>query len=53
MQMIGGVCGEIGRRTDEAIIVDFNDKWDIFTKWLNPKWLVDEDIVAKGPDTRI
>ena len=53
MQMIGrGMRGTLAGGTDEAIIVDFNDKWDTFNKWLNPKWLVDEDIVAKGPDTR-
>lgn len=53
MQMIGrGMRGTLAGGTDEAIIVDFNDKWDTFNKWLNPKWLVDEDIVAEGPGTR-
>lgn len=40
MQMIGrGMRGKLANGTEEVNIVDFCDKWDIFNKWLNPKWV--------------
>jgi superfamily II DNA or RNA helicase len=41
MQMIGrGMRGNSAGGTENVNIVDFCDKWDVFTKWLNPKWLI-------------
>ncbi|MGH4139460.1 DEAD/DEAH box helicase family protein [Clostridium sp.] len=42
MQMIGrGMRGKSAGGTEKVNIVDFCDKWDVFTKWLNPQWLID------------
>lgn len=44
MQMIGrGMRGVNAGGTEYVNIVDFCDKWDIFNKWLNPKWIFDEE----------
>ncbi len=41
MQMIGrGMRGKFAGGTDDINIVDFNDTWDTFNKWLNPKWVM-------------
>lgn len=46
VQMVGrGLRGKFSGGTEEAIIVDFCDKWDTFNKWINPEWLFD----TKGP----
>ena len=51
MQMIGrAMRGRNAGGTEKANIVDFNDKWDTFNKWLNPKWLIESecgDIIDK------
>ena len=46
MQMIGrGMRGpKADRGTETVNIVDFHDKWTVFQRWLNPKWVID-----KGP----
>jgi len=44
MQMIGrGMRGKSAGGTEKVNIVDFNDKWDTFNKWLNPKWLIENE----------
>ena len=41
MQMIGrGMRGKQAQGTESVNIVDFNDSWNIFNKWLNPEWLI-------------
>jgi len=41
MQMIGrGMRGVGTGGTEQAYIVDFNDKWDTFVKWLTPKFVL-------------
>lgn len=48
MQMIGrGMRGKLAGGTDTVIIVDFCDKWDTFNKWLNPKWMMEEDTIEE------
>ena len=43
MQMIGrGMRGIQAGGTEKVNLVDFNDKWTVFNKWLNPKWLFAE-----------
>lgn len=45
MQMIGrGMRGIYAGGTENVNIVDFHDKWSVFNKWLNPKWLIDEEV---------
>ena len=40
MQMIGrGMRGVQAGGTETVNLVDFNDKWQVFNKWLNPRWL--------------
>lgn len=40
MQMIGrGMRGVQARGTEKVNLVDFNDRWHVFNKWLNPQWL--------------
>lgn len=40
MQMIGrGMRGSYAGGTEKVNIVDFNDKWEVFNKWLNPEWI--------------
>ena len=40
MQMIGrGMRGSFAGGTEKVNIVDFNDKWEVFNKWLNPEWI--------------
>jgi superfamily II DNA or RNA helicase len=46
MQMIGrGMRGVSAGGTETVNIVDFHDKWEIFNKWLNPEWIINEEIV--------
>lgn len=46
MQMIGrGMRGKYSGGTDKVTIVDFNDKWETFNKWLNPQWIIGAAIV--------
>lgn len=52
MQMIGrGMRGIYAGGTEKVNLVDFNDKWTVFNKWLNPKWLFpdmhEDDIVEE------
>ena len=43
MQMIGrGMRGKESGGTENVYIVDFHDKWNVFNKWLNPKWYFGE-----------
>ena len=45
IQMIGrGMRGVAAKGTEICNIVDFHDKWEIFNKWLNPKWIIDAEI---------
>jgi superfamily II DNA or RNA helicase len=45
MQMIGrGMRGVSAGGTETVNIVDFHDKWEIFNKWLNPEWIINEEI---------
>lgn len=49
MQMIGrGLRGMEAGGTERAYIVDFHDSWFLFNKWLNPQWLIDDEIVIEG-----
>lgn len=42
MQMIGrGMRGRKAGGTEKVNIVDFNDKWEVFNKWLNPEWIIE------------
>jgi superfamily II DNA or RNA helicase len=44
MQMIGrGMRGPAVGGTETVRLVDFCDKWDVFTNWLNPEWLLGEE----------
>ena len=53
MQMIGrGMRGVEAGGTEKVNIVDFNDKWDSFNKWLNPKLLLDnQDEIPEEKET--
>lgn len=45
MQMIGrGMRGSKAQGTETVNIVDFHDQWDRFNKWLNPQWLMPDEI---------
>lgn len=46
MQMIGrGMRGPKAEHGTETVnIVDFHDKWDVFRKWLNPEWLISDEL---------
>lgn len=50
MQMIGrGMRGpKADHGTETVNVVDFHDKWSVFRKWLNPKWLINEE---RGEET--
>ena len=50
MQMIGrGMRGpKADHGTGTVNVVDFHDKWSVFRKWLNPKWLINEE---RGEET--
>ncbi|MCR5636138.1 MAG: DEAD/DEAH box helicase [Clostridiales bacterium] len=51
MQMIGrGMRGVQAGGTEKVNLVDFNDKWTVFNKWLNPKWLFSETYDANNTD---
>lgn len=44
MQMIGrGMRGPKAGGTPKVNIIDFNDVWEEFQKWLNPKWIIEEE----------
>lgn len=45
MQCIGrGMRGPKANKGTETVnIIDFNDKWSVFKKWLNPEWLINEE----------
>lgn len=50
MQMIGrGMRGVSAGGTETVNIVDFHDKWEVFNKWLNPEWIIDEEIEDVEP----
>ncbi len=49
LQMIGrGMRGEKANGTERLNIVDFNDKWETFTKWLNPSELIFSESVPES-----
>ena len=52
-----GNCPDRGSEaggTEKAYIVDFHDSWSVFNKWLNPQWLIDDEIVIDGAEkTRV
>ena len=51
MQMIGrGLRGREAGGTDNALIVDFHDTWSVFNQWLNPQWLIDDEIIVDGEE---
>lgn len=54
MQMIGrGMRGKHAHGTETVNIVDFHDQWSTFNKWLNPEWLVcDEISEEETPEVR-
>ena len=44
MQMIGrGMRGPKAGGTAKVNIIDFYDVWEEFQKWLNPKWIIEEE----------
>jgi len=48
MQMIGrGMRGVSAGGTETINIVDFHDKWKVFNKWLNPEWIINEEMEEK------
>ena len=52
MQMIGrGMRGPIAKGTETVNIVDFHDQWDVFDKWLDPQWLIAEEL--EEPDEKV
>jgi len=54
MQMIGrGLRGTASDGTEKVYIVDFNDNWSTFTKWLNPEFLMggEADLPIESPVT--
>ena len=54
MQMIGrGMRGSQAHGTETVNIVDFHDQWSTFNKWLNPEWIVSDEISdEETPETR-
>ena len=52
MQMIGrGMRGPEAKGTKTVNIVDFHDQWDVFNKWLDPQWLIEEEL--EEPDEKV
>lgn len=52
MQMIGrGMRGPEAKGTKTVNIVDFHDQWDVFNKWLDPQWLIEEEL--EDPDEKV
>lgn len=52
MQMIGrGMRGPEAKGTENVNIVDFHDQWDVFNKWLDPQWLIEEEL--EEPDEKV
>lgn len=52
MQMIGrGMRGPEAKGTETVNIVDFHDQWDVFNKWLDPQWLIEEEL--EDPDEKV
>ena len=48
LQMIGrGMRGKAAHGTERLNVVDFNDKWETFTKWLNPTELIYDEKEAE------
>ena len=52
MQMIGrGMRGpKADKGTETLNIVDFHDQWEVFNKWLDPQWLIEEEL--EEPDEK-
>ncbi len=45
MQMIGrGMRGISAGGTEKVNIVDFHDKWQVFNRWLNPEWMITDEL---------
>ena len=45
MQMIGrGMRGPSAKGTETVNIVDFHDTWNIFNRWLDPQWIIEEEL---------
>ena len=52
MQMIGrGMRGPEAKGTKTVNIVDFHDQWDVFNKWLDPQWVIEEEL--EEPDEKV
>lgn len=54
VQMIGrGMRGpKASGGTETVNIVDFHDKWETFSRWLNPKWVIGGEAELTDSDTR-
>lgn len=53
MQMIGrGMRGKAAKGTETVYIVDFHDKWNVFNRWLNPEWIINEEDDSIEPEKR-
>lgn len=51
MQMIGrGMRGPSAKGTETVNIVDFHDKWSVFNKWLNPQWIIMDELEEDEPE---
>lgn len=51
MQMIGrGMRGVSAKGTETVNIVDFHDKWTVFNKWLDPKWIIMDELDKSEPE---
>ncbi len=48
MQMIGrGMRGPQAKGTETVNIVDFHDNWNVFQKWLDPQWIIEEELAEE------
>lgn len=53
MQMIGrGMRGISVGGTEIVNIVDFYDKWQVFNSWLNPEWIISDEMEEEEPHKR-
>ena len=52
MQMIGrGMRGISAQGTETIYLVDFVDKWETFNKWLNPKYILEDEVININNET--
>lgn len=53
MQMIGrGMRGVKAQGTQTVNIVDFHDQWDTFNRWLDPEWLISNEIDSSVKESK-